>query len=424
MWEAGSGETFAEKLLQLTGTQKFEPRPFSGKYLQVAVDIDVDYPGHLRAVLQGSDLTRQAKFLTYAEIMGGNEAALAQRLRGPEAPSTSGNAETDRAVIGRALAILQPRDVVEAVFGAVPDGLLGLLARLGADPLADPSLYRTAFSLYADPQHQRRAALLRQIEGKVSPTKIAAAARLPDVLLRAAVLNKIHDVPVQLPSLCAFVNYIRVVCDADDAAIAHSLNDLRPGTSGQDLKSWAQTWMMRQVRLHVPPPIPVEDAAFSLIVGRDLARIGREFRNCLGERLAEAFLASTIHYLWTDAPGGAAVVALSPLSDGGWFVEDVRQARNRRLSSSAVRELRAALSKYGITIHLLAPESGPSPHALRHLINSWASGLDLSDDDDEEQDCGGGEEEAEVLRHLDRLLAGINGEPVPDGYYEDETETA
>lgn len=409
--------------MQPTSAQKFEPRPFNGKYLQVAVDIDAEYPGHLRAVLLGSDLARHAKFLTYAEIIGGNEAALAQRLRDPEAASISGNAETDRVVIGRALAILQPRSVVEAVFGTVPDGLLGLLARLGAEPLADFSLYRTAFNLYADPQHRRRAALLRQIEGKVSHTKIAAAARLPDVLLRAAVLNKIHDVPVQLPSLSAFVNYIRVVCDADDAAIAHSLNDLRSGTSGQDLKSWAQTWMMRQVRLHVPPPIPAEDAAFSLIVGRDLARIGREFRNCLGERLAEAFLASTIHYLWTDAPSGAAVVALSPLSDGGWFVEDVRQARNRRLSSSGVRALRTALGKYGIAIHLLAPESGPSPHALRHIITSWASGLDLSDDDDEEHDCGGGEEDAEVLRHLDRLLAGINGEPVPDGYYEDETET-
>lgn len=165
--------------------------------------------------------------MVYAEILTGNEAALANRLARVVSPSGVDDAEADRAVIGRALAVLRPREIVEAVFETVPDGVLGLLARLGPDPLPDPTLYRMAFNLYADPQCRRRAALLRQVEGRVSPAQVVAAARLPELLLRKTVLDKIHDPPVQLASLTAFVDYIRVVCEADDAAIAHSLNDLR-----------------------------------------------------------------------------------------------------------------------------------------------------------------------------------------------------
>lgn len=360
--------------------------------------------------------------MAYAEIMAGDEGALASRLVGVAALSVVEKTDADRAVIGRALAVLRPREIVEAVFGAVPEGFQGLLARLGPDPLPDPTLYKTAFALYADPQHRRRASLLRQIEGRVSPAKIVAAARLPEVLLRKSVLDKIHDPPVQLASLTSFVDYIRVVCGADDKAIAHSLNTLKPGTSGQDLKAWAKAWMKRQVRLSVPPPIPAADPAFRLVLGEDLVRTGREFRNCLGDRVTEAFLASSVYYLWEGTPGGA-IIALNPLSNGGWFVADAKLARNRKLPVSAMRSLQVALGKYDIAIHLLSPEGSPSPCPLHYILDSWPYGLSFDEEDD-----GADQEEDEpdltVRGHLDRFLAGINGEPVPDGYYEDETETA
>lgn len=367
--------------------------------------------------------------MVYAEILTGNEAALANRLARVVSPSGVDDAEADRAVIGRALAVLRPREIVEAVFETVPDGVLGLLARLGPDPLPDPTLYRMAFNLYADPQCRRRAALLRQVEGRVSPAQVVAAARLPELLLRKTVLDKIHDPPVQLASLTAFVDYIRVVCEADDAAIAHSLNDLRPGMSGQDLKAWAQAWMARQIRLHAPPPIPTEDAAFSLILGKDLTRLGREYRVCLGERLAEAFLGSLVHYLWKGAPGGPAIIALSPLTGGGWFVEEARRPRNRRLSRVAMQALEFALSKYGIAIHLASPEGTPSPGSLRYIIDSWASGLDFDDEAEVDDEDGlaapdEGEPDPEVRRHLSRFVADIEGRGVLNSNHGEESETA
>lgn len=406
-----------------------QPRPFGGDYLQIAIELDAGFPGHLQAAFRGSDLIRQTKFLIYAGIMAGRAKDLADQFAAVSPPSADEQADTDRAVIGRALATLRPREIVEAAFGEVANGLFGLLARLGSEPLLDPTLYLTAISLFADPQHRRRAALLRQIEGKVSPAKIVAAARLPEVLLRPAVVSKIHDAPMQLAGLATVVDYIRVVCNADDEAIAHSLNDLKPGSSGQDLKVWAKAWMARQVRLHVPPPIPAEDPAFALILGKELTRLGREYRICLGERLAESFLGSSIHYLWKGAPSGPAVIALSPLTGGGWFVEEARRPRNRRLSRTAMRVLAVALGKYGIAIHLATPEGTPSPGSLRYIIDSWASGLGFDDeaedaDEDGHIDLDEDEPDLEVRRHLRRFVAGLEGRGVLNSNHGEESETA
>ncbi|ACL63279.1 hypothetical protein [Methylobacterium nodulans] len=88
-----------------------------------------------------------------------------------------------------------------------------------------------------------------------------------------------------------------------------------------------------------------------------------------------------------------------------------------------MRALQGALAKYGIAIHLSPPEDTPSPHSLRYILDSWASGLDFNDEDDG-ADLEEDEPHPEVRSRLDRLIAGIVGEPVPDGYYDDETEAA
>ena len=71
----------------------------------------------------------------------------------------------------RALVVSKPRQIIQALFGAVPDGLLGALARLGPQPLSDPSLYRELFALFAHPMHRARANLLRQASGKLTETE-------------------------------------------------------------------------------------------------------------------------------------------------------------------------------------------------------------------------------------------------------------
>ncbi|WP_198293094.1 hypothetical protein [Methylobacterium sp. WSM2598] len=172
--------------------------------------------------------------------------------------------------------------------------------------------------------------------------------------------------------------------------------------------------MARQVRLHSSPPIPAEDAAFALILGKDLTRLGREYRVCLGERHAESFLGSSVHYLWKGAPGGPAIIALSPLTGGGWFVEEARRARNQRLSRAATRALTVALSRYGIAIHLSTPEGTPPLGSIRYIIDSWAFSLDFDDeaedaDEDGHIDLDEGGPDPEVRRHLSRFLAGLEG---------------
>ena len=82
------------------------------------------------------------------------------------------------AQIARALTGLRARQIAKGVYGTLPDGFLGLLARLGADPLPDPADYRLAFDLFNDPANKARAKLLRQVEGQIKPTKIRVVASL------------------------------------------------------------------------------------------------------------------------------------------------------------------------------------------------------------------------------------------------------
>src|ERR1700712_2981110 len=97
------------------------------------------------------------------------------------------------AQIARALILLPPRTILKGLNSSLPDGLLGLLSRIGSDPLSDRSDYRLAFSLFADPAHKSRAKLLRQTEGRISPGTIKVVARLDPVLLHKAVHARVCD---------------------------------------------------------------------------------------------------------------------------------------------------------------------------------------------------------------------------------------
>ena len=68
----------------------------------------------------------------------------------------------------RALILMKPRRVIEALFGSCPDGYLGLLARLGCDPQYGKETYRAAFDLFADPRNRRRAKVLGQLPGRIT----------------------------------------------------------------------------------------------------------------------------------------------------------------------------------------------------------------------------------------------------------------
>lgn len=363
------------------------PRVFDGVYLEAASALDAASPGHLLSALYGSDLSRQARFFGYAALHQGDRGAIGRRLATATGADRAGGLSID-AITARALVTLRASQIVQAVTGApVPDGFLGMLHRCGGAPLArDPAIYRVAYDLFADPRHRRRAMLLRQTEGSISAAQITAAADLPDVLLRRTVLDRVYDAQSQVEGLKALINRIRLVCDdASDEAIVRSLDGLPPGTNSGRLKKWAQVWAARQVRLHVPDPIPASDRRFRLVLGQELVRLGREFKNCLGERVAQSFLGSAVHYEWQGTEEERAMVSLAPLSGGRWMCDQVGGYRVHRPTTRVIREVRRALHDNGIGMQVAMPGGGPADKTLCYLLDHWLSG---EEDDNGEDDVG------------------------------------
>src|SRR3954468_19498165 len=116
----------------------FKPRAFTTAWaLQAASLIDTHCPSLLNHILTASDCKRQVIFGTLAYLRLASPNDLAARLR-KIAPADCLTTLNPLAQIGRALIVSKPREIIEAVFGSVPDGLMGVLKRLGHQPFTNP----------------------------------------------------------------------------------------------------------------------------------------------------------------------------------------------------------------------------------------------------------------------------------------------
>jgi hypothetical protein len=111
----------------------FKPRAFAGWALRAASLLDAHCPNLLNHILLASDLKRQVAFATVAEFQPHAPEPLAARFR-QVAPAECLTTLDPLAQVGRGLIISKPREIMEAVFGSVPDGLLGVMKRLGSQP--------------------------------------------------------------------------------------------------------------------------------------------------------------------------------------------------------------------------------------------------------------------------------------------------
>ncbi len=148
-------------------------RPFSGWALEAAVALDQAHPGFLAKTLRASDLTRQVRFAALAAVHFEPPSVISERFYGISSSGTQPPSTDPMALIAQRLLDLPPGQVLQAVFGSCPKGLLGLFARLGDSPISpDRGVYRLAWSLYAEPQHRQRARLLMRTEGLITAAKL------------------------------------------------------------------------------------------------------------------------------------------------------------------------------------------------------------------------------------------------------------
>ncbi|QRE74442.1 hypothetical protein [Methylobacterium aquaticum] len=331
-----------------TGARKFGPRPFGETYLQIAVELDAVYPGHLGLALHGSDLARQTRFLAYAEIATGGAAALANRLGSAEVSSAIRNADSDQAVIGRALAVFKPREIVEAIFKVVPNAFLGTLKRLGPGPLPNPALYRELYQLFASriPADRARVRVLRQLPGTISPMQIAIVMVIDPVLLHPRFVMKIETVEEARDLSDAFA-YIRAHCSAaTNEAIWQSVSSF---PEQKIVEALVRRWAKRFDQL----PFLLELADPSLVVlntGAALLDAGRRYDNCLSTKIPDVLVGRNL-YVEVKTGRSRGLIAELRRTSRCWVLHMLHQRGNGRVPRDLAAAARSKLAAHGIAIY-------------------------------------------------------------------------
>lgn len=330
--------------MERTPTYAPQPRPFGGFYLEVATKLDAACPGYLNRLLYASTLKRAIQFAVYAEIDFSQPEAMATRLRAL-APDACYPGLDPVAQIARGLLALYPRDIARAVFGTVPEGFLGLLGRLGADPLPEPADYRLAFDLFADPANKARAKLLRQKEGQISAKHLRIATSLDPVLVHQQAFERIRS-DHQAETLNMAVGLIRQLHPAlTDETLHASLDGLSP--KDRELTDWVGTWLSKAEVVPMTSPFPANDPDLKLISPVRLAELGRRFRNCAASYASYLALGTHLVFEWIR-PGQTAVIVLRSLSDGRWLIEQVRSDSNGVPDRETLLAIRTKLQAHGI----------------------------------------------------------------------------
>ncbi|MHC2017798.1 hypothetical protein [Methylobacterium sp. CM6247] len=330
--------------MELTLLHTPQPRPFGGFYLEVASKLDIACPGYLNRVLHASTLKRSIQFAAYPEIDFSQPELMAARLcvLAPDAccPSLDPVAQ-----IARGLLALYPRNIARAAFGSVPEGFLGMLGRIGDDPLPDPADYRLAYNLFAVPVNKARAKLLRQKAGQISAKHLRVATVLSPVLVHQQVFERIRS-EFSAESLNMAADLIRQLHPAvTDEALHASLDGLSP--KDRDLSEWVGTWLSKAEIVPMTSPFPIEDPDLQLITPAKLAELGRRFKNCAASYASYLALGTHLVFEWTR-PGQTAVIVLRSLSDGRWLIEQVRSQSNDVPAHDTLLAIRAKLQSHGI----------------------------------------------------------------------------
>lgn len=233
------------------------------------VKLDDIEPGILARVLTAAPQRRQAVFAALAaqEIKAG-VSDVGSELFSPTF------AEVVRH--GRAM------DILRHAYGDVPEGLPGLLERVGERPLPRAMDYIAIYDLLTS-DDARGANALRG-SGRITCRKLEVLAALDPRWRHANTLNRI-DTGIEAMTFNSAVKFVQSVnSKATDDAVAGAIVLMRPTST---LPRLLERFLRRADQL---PPHPLGDGDNELrplSTMRDLLEAGRKYRNCLSHRLGE-----------------------------------------------------------------------------------------------------------------------------------------
>lgn len=356
---------------------KLHPKTVSGWPLRTLCDLDTVSPHLLGHVLTASVLKRQSIFAALVELQcnAGAVSVALGRASGVECSDPVARS-------ARSLVLLKPAQLLRAIYGSVPDGLLGTLTRVGPDAFSRPGLYPDLFRLFAQPKERERADLIRQSPGTLTEERLEIALILDSVLLHQRAFERVTDVEDAEQANAAVRLIQATVSTATPAELRRSLAVL-PQIIG--LPVWATTWLRKLDKPLVDAPVQTDTDL--VVLGVSNLRAGSlRLRNCLRERVVHVASGRDCYVVSTAAP--EVVAELRRTSDGRWILFDmwgpgnerpdqqIADAMRQKLEAANVVSLAAAVG--AADLQLLAEffsaydlTSGwPPPRRARHRLQA------------------------------------------------------
>jgi hypothetical protein len=367
-------------LVPLPESRTLRPRSFSGPLLNTAVKLDVHCPNFVSFVLCTSTLRRQAIFAALAALDRDHPESLAARLKSLF-PTDHHSCRSPHQQIARVLMMAsRAREIIQAVYGEVPDGLLGVLNRIGDDPLPDPSLYFTLFETFADPQYRVRRDVLRHSRGPITALHIRIIHRLDPILVHVHMLTRLHSVSHAEDANAALGLIRRTVSSATEGALRQSIANIGEKT---DLATVLKRWFEKLDSPPAFPLIPENDPDIVVMTsGDDIQALGRRYRNCSATRIVHVAIGYEALLEWKPSPG--LVAQCRRLTSGQWVVVDFHARGNGRVQPSAAAAFRCKLETLGIPA--LSPgDMFPRTSGVLSMLGVWhglGNHLGFEDEDD------------------------------------------
>lgn len=333
--------------------------------------------------------------LALVEILGIDE--IASHLRSSAITPEFGDATPSIIVGSTILQVRRPRDLVRSILAGPPVGFLGVLRRLGPDPVGEPRIYYDCARMHLskDPADRRRVRVLGQIAGNLVGAQIQVVDALDPLLLHPALVGRLYELR-QVAEIHAALSYIRARCSgATDDAIRASLGRIRPdGHRGDLVKFWAARFDRPPVKLDLrdDPTMSVLDSAAAL------TDAGKRFKNCLGSKINEVFLGA-FAFVEIRHDDGVEFGSIAELrhTNQGYVLEGLYARENRRVHPRRAQAARKKLAAYGVALLAHAPGEVEPVVAAARLLNEHA----LVEADN---DTGWGIELLEVAEDLEQIL--------------------
>ncbi|CAO4151985.1 hypothetical protein DHODJN_17755 [Methylorubrum extorquens] len=353
--------------------QHLTPKIYSGWELDRAIILDCVCPGLLASTLYFGPTRRQAMFLVMASIDWLGQAEIASRFRRAIEDSDA-LGQSDEAVIGRAILLLRrPRDLVRAVFGSVPDGLLGAMQRLGHAPVGAPETYRELQRLFFSEvsADRRRVKVLGQMAGSLVGAQIEIVSLLDPVLLHPAFVALVHETE-QVAELNASLAYVRARCsDATDEAIRSSLTRLKRDDHRSALFRW---WSHRFDRL--PRSLDTRGDPTLVILGsaKALSDAARRYENCLATKVGQVYVGNYLYIEYRPAGPEPGVIGELRATTQGFLLEGLYARKNCRVKPERAAVVRRKLAACGVALYDHAQDEQGIVTAAAKVLNFFNLG--------------------------------------------------